>query len=261
MDIKVPVDTININILTESSMGIVTVNSFEQIPFHIYGPDDLVAFDLNNVLYMENFRTLSPDINQMIRCNHKYKQMFFTEHKQSGGMTAVNLLYKGFEYIPTEPNISETLQQLTVPTIGFTSKRTGYATVKDTQRTEDEILMVLQQMDLKFTAQLCDVTTKGMNTSNPKFAKYATIPHLRPYYKPGSMMIKDNIIFCNNINKGYVLGILLPRWQINHAYQPHIFVMVDDKLTNLESVKVAIETYNSKCRYNVPIIFHGYHYI
>lgn len=226
--------------------------SLKEIPFHLYGFSDCVAFDLDDTVFL-------PESKLMRSANGQARAEFIEFVRLEKGDVAVSKIYESLQYILVDDCLLETLQTLSdkqVSCIGFTARRTGKASPDVKVANEDNTLTILKKLGVQFKSiHLSDVVLKGMNPQNPQYEKFVNIKKLLPFSLQGDVMLKEHVLFSNNLDKGLVLGALFEEAQ----FFPQTFVLVDDLEQNLVSVKEAINYINQTFKKNIQ--FYGYHFL
>lgn len=227
------------------------VKSFDQIPFSQFTKEDCLAFDLDDTTFCEGR-------NIMLNANFDPRKQFVEDIRTIAGNERVSFMYDNNNYQLVENILLDHLSDLgnrNVPTIGFTARRTGKATPDQQSSVEDSTLNILHKLNVNFQSpSFQNLEFEGMNTNNPNYKNSIADARLRDFQVPGNVMVKEGVIFCNNIDKGIVLGKIFE----TSEFFPKSFVFIDDKLTNLTAVSTAIEKVNE--RYQTNIQFRGYHY-
>lgn len=239
-------DTVTVNECNTSNnyeIKIKTINTFDDIPFDKFDQSDLVAFDLDDTLFVE-----VPKIMRSV--NYEMREKFIDTVRSKKGDAFVSYIYDNISYQLIEKSILQKLCLSNVKSFGFTARRTGKASIDQSIPCEIITLNILESMAIKFSSIFIDVTFDEMNQTNPKFKQYLIDPRLRPFDFPGSVMMINQTLFCNNIDKGLVLKTIFDRFN----FVPKTFILIDDKLENLKSVEKSIY------ELDLGIKFLGYHY-
>lgn len=227
-----------------SQYNIRTIISLNEIPFEDFNLDDCVAFDLDDTVFIESIK--------IMRTTNYHKRKLFVEGLRcKGGNERVSFLFDNLTYQLVEDCILDKLKLQNVNSFGFTARRTGKATPDQKILAEDKTLNLLKSLNVRFKSIFNDCNFDGINESNPTYRNILIDSTLRPFDLPGDVMIRDQVVFCNNIDKGTVLKIIFDKFN----YMPKHFILIDDKLENLLSVAKSIESFNPN------IQFIGYHYI
>jgi hypothetical protein len=219
------------------------IKSLNDIPFEEFDLMDCIAFDLDDTVFIESIKI-------MRTANYHKRKQFVEGLRSVGGNERVSFLFDQLTYQLMEQCLLVLLETHDINTIGFTARRTGYATPDQKQSAEDKTLNTLKSLNVKFESVFSDYEFANTNSLNPQYMDNLIDPTLRPFDLPGNVLIKDNVIFCNNIDKGIVLRMIFNTTQ----YIPNKFILIDDKFDNLISVNQAITDLG------LNIKFIGYHY-
>lgn len=193
--------------------NIYQISDLANIPFNNFTDNTLVAFDLDetvmceaigsmNIYYRNNFIAILSEINA-----------------DDSNKVDDRLCYL-FDHMPHKL-VDDTLPSIlngNLTTIGFTARLTGYPTAKSTMSAEDSTLDTLDKLNIRFTSNFSDYEfdlMPNVELIDPSFI---------PFSRPGKPMIKNNVLFTNNVNKGIILEMLF----IHYGYFPKTFVMIDD---------------------------------
>lgn len=230
---------------------IVEVESIEQIPFSKYTPKDFLGFDLDDTTFIQEQKI-------MRNANLDARKAFLDEIRDQEGNERVLFAYDNSKYQLVEEDLKAEVDKLNerkVTTFGFTARRTGKAIRDQKSIVEDDTLRIINQLNVNFHSNYFqNMTLDGMNPNNPTYATNIVDNRLRPFELPHDAMVKEGVIFTNNIDKGLVVGEVFKR----SGVFPEIFGFVDDKKENLTSVEEAIKKINEK--FTTTIKFEGYHY-
>lgn len=225
-------------------MNIYQVSDINTIPFDNFTDNTLVAFDLDETVICE---ALNP-------MNIYYRNNFIATLKEINADDPDKVddrLCHLFDHMPyklVDDSLPGILSQHNLITIGFTARLTGFATSKCEISSEDLTLSTLNKLDIKFTANFPDNIFDLMpdvKLIDPSFISFT---------RPGKPMIKNNVLFTNNVDKGTVLEMLF----VHFGFFPQTFVMIDDNYKNLESAYNAITKINDILGHNIEFV--GYHY-
>lgn len=227
------------------------IESLDQIPFFKLTQNDCVAFDLDDT-------TFTPKRLIMRDPNFDEKKSFTEEIRKVAGNERVTFMYDHNDYQLVEESMLShlsILNNLGVTTVGFTGRRPGKATSDQQTSNEDNTLDILHKLNVSFySPYFQNMEFKGMNSSNPEYADSIMDKRVRPFDEPGNVMVKEDVIFCNNIYKAIVLGKIFETVE----FFPETFVFIDDKLKNITEVSIAIDKINEK--YKTNILYEGYFY-
>jgi hypothetical protein len=134
--------------------------------------------------------------------------------------------------------------------VGFTERRTGRATEDQTTFVEDLTLNILTRLHVCFgTNAIEDMELRDIDYSNPKYQDCLISNQLTPFYKSNGVVVKNGVVFCNNINKGIVLDSIFS--QSGNSFKK--ICLIDDKIKNLEDMAAAVSNMSG-------VSFVGYHY-
>ncbi len=232
-------------------MSIITVKSINEIPFDNYTSDDIIAFDLDDTLFIQKDKI-------MRNANTSQRNMFISDIKNQCGNSRVSFLYDNSEYMLVESdtlNHIENLNKRNVETIAFTARRTGRPTSDCVNTVEDNTLKILNKLGINFRSDIFhDFELEGLNTANLIYANDIADPTLKPFDFPSDAMIKNCVIFANNIDKGIVVGKTFQQFK----FVPTTFVLIDDNEKNHQSMILAIKKINDLFGYKINYV--GYHY-
>lgn len=230
---------------------IIEVNSIEDIPFDEFSRDDCVAFDLDDTVFTQKQKI-------MRNANFEARKDFLSSIRKQSGNERVSFVYDSSEYQLVEEALIDKLKELNVRGItnfGFTARRTGKATLDQKLFVEDDTLQILNKLEIRFKSDHFEtMVLEGMNPNNPEYSEFIIDNRLKPFVNPHDVMVKDTVIFTNNIDKGLVLGKIFDQ----SSFFPKTFVFIDDKMKNHTSVEEAINKINQ--RFNQNIKFKGYFY-
>ncbi len=231
---------------------ITKVDSFNDIPFGSFTPQECIGYDLDDTTFV-------PANRIMRNANLAARNEFIESIRKEKGNERVTFAYDHSPYELVEYCFLEHLSKLAarkVDTIGFTVRRTGIPTHDAKTTVQGDTLKILSHLGVKFSSNhLKDIVLEGMNPLNPEYSNYVVDRKLKPFETTQDAMIKNQVIFTNNLDKGLVLGRLFALAD----FFPVTFIFIDDKTQNLESVRDAITTVNAT--YKKDIKFRGYHYV
>jgi hypothetical protein len=231
---------------------ILMTETYNDIPFNTFASQDFVAFDLDDTIFIQKNRI-------MRNANSAARNKFIDSIREKSGNERVTFAYEKSPYQLVENCVSQCLKDLRerqIDTMGFTVRRTGIPTQDVKTTVQDDTLRILSELNVQFKSKnLNDTVLEGMNSLNQAYKEHIVDPKLKPFYITHDVMIKDQVIFTNNLDKGLVLGRLFEQSQ----FFPDTFHFIDDKEQNLISVRDAIAYINKK--YDKSIAFRGYHYV
>ena len=224
------------------------IKSLREILWEQFSKKDCIAFDLDETCFVQKDKI-------MRNFNSKERTEFLNELRALKGNERVTFAYDNSEYQLLEPDFLEILSQIQSPIMGFTARRSGKATMEMKTTVEDDTIETLRKLGIDFqSAVFPDLQVPGMNQLNPEFEREVMDPKLRPFQVPGDVMIKSGVLFTNNLNKGLVLSKVFSLVD----FVPETFVLIDDKISNLQSVDQTISEINLRLGTNIKFV--GYHY-
>lgn len=230
---------------------IIEVDSIEQIPFSKYTSKDCMGFDFDDSLWTTEQKI-------MRRANFDARKAFLDEIRNQGGNERVSFAYDNSIYQLVEDGLKAEIDKLNkrqVMTFGFSARRTGKATKDQKTFVEDDTLGILKQLNINFQSNyLKNMALVGMNPTNPQYSTNRSNDRLSLFEEPHDAMVKDGVIFTNNIDKGLVLGEVFKRI----GFFPETFALVDDLKKNHIAVEAAIEKINETFGTNIK--YEGYYY-
>lgn len=230
---------------------IIEVDSIEQIPFSKYTSKDCMGFDFDDSLWTTEQKI-------MRRANFDARKAFLAEIRTQGGDERVSFAYDHSKYRLVEEGLKPEIDKLNerqVMTFGFSARRTGKATKDQKTFVEDDTLGMLKQLNINFQSNhLKNMILEGMNPTNPQYATNRSNDRLTLFTEPHDAMVKDGVIFTNNIDKGLVLGEVFKRL----GFFPETFALVDDLKKNHIAVEEAIKNINETFKTNIK--YEGYYY-
>jgi hypothetical protein len=221
----------------------ITIKSLREINFEQFGEETLVLFDLDDTTFIEKLCI-------MRNINFADRKKFVETIREKKNNERVTFLYDHQPYQLIENDILKILSIDGLHTLGFTARRTGRATADQKCTVEDNTLRILDSLNIKFRSNIIqNIEFKDVNTSNPIYTPSTIDTRLRPFDLPGNAMIKEHVVFCNNIDKGLIMELIHDKF--NNFKR---FVLIDDKMENLLSMEKGIL---KSGKYE----FIGYHYI
>lgn len=233
-------------------MSITKIISINEIPFNTYSTKDLLAFDLDDTIFVQNDKI-------MRSINSKQRHDFITDIINNSKVSTVKKMFENVEYRLVEDDTIchiNNLQNRNIETVGFTARRTGFRTVCTVVSNEDTTLNILKNLNLSFKSDIFyDFEFSDMSQLNSSYSEMMVDPTLECYEIPGNVMIKNGVIFSNNIDKGIVMLHVFNKFK----FIPEKFVLIDDIETNHISMLETINKINMYYGYN--IIYEGYHYV
>lgn len=234
-----------------SSDSINEIDSFSQIDFGKYTENDCFAFDLDDTVWV-------PTEKIMRNINFDERSKFLDEIRTISGNERVSYIYDTIPYQLVEEDLQGHIKNLNnnnIPTVAFTARRTGKATLDQKRMVEDDTIQIVQILGLKFNYRhFQTLELHNVNPNNPDFQEKIVDRRLKPFELSNNAMIKEGVIFTNNIDKGFVLGEIFNQGR----FFPNRFILIDDKINNLKSVQEAIKNINE--RFNTSIAFEGFLY-
>jgi hypothetical protein len=229
--------------------SIIKIKSFRNIT-HKFGPNDLVAIDLDETVFVPKLKVLRA-INLP-----KGKEFMNDVRSQVGNLKFIELFDK-LPYMLIEEEIKPfltILRESQVATIGFTARRPGKWTSNDPRFVEDKTIDILNELDIKFNPiHYTDYVMTGFNTDNPQYANGVESKQV-PFEIKSDAMIKSGVVFTNNVNKGVIMCEILDKFKSI----PKVFSLIDNEEDNLLALKGAIDFFNETYCSNIQFI--GYHY-
>lgn len=222
-----------------------TVRSLNEIPFELFTKDDLILFDLDNTVFIESMKVM--------RCiNGSQRKRFIEDIRFDAGDERVTFLFDNLLYQLIEKVLIDKLEQTAAMTMGFTARRTGYATCEQYYSTEERTLSAVNYVQVKFNTPYEDILFDNTTTEkNKDHLIDPTLPHLKIL---GKARIFNKVLFCNNIDKGIIFELMIKT--LNQI--PKTIILIDDVATNIIAMSDAIQRINAKLGINM--IFIGYHY-
>lgn len=229
---------------------IIKIKSFPEI-VHEFTPQDCVAFDLDETIFTHKMKVLRA-------INMSERKKFLFDVKKEIGEAKYWYLFDKLPFMVVEDSVKlfiESLHEKKVETIGFTARRTGKWTKYCPRTVQDKTINILKDLNIAFNPiHFEDYVIVGANTNNTEYANQIVEMGMDEYEIKDDAMIKSNIIFTNNINKGLILSKIFEKFR----FIPDTFVLIDDKEDNLIALIEAINEINKN--YNTNIKFIGYHY-
>lgn len=231
-------------------MSITKISSLNQINFHKYTDKDIVAFDLDDTLFVRKDKILrNANVTEMNKFIDTIRQV---------SKERVTYLYDHAEYMLVEEVVTSyisALNEKNTETVSITARRTGKPSADCKTNVEDDTISVLNKLGIKFKSNVfVDCELKDMSYTNPNLQNQIVEPTLRPFDFPSNAMMKNNVIFTNNLNKGLIIGKLFEYTK----KIPDIFVFIDDKEKNHISMIEDIKKINEL--YSCNIVYEGYLY-
>lgn len=231
-------------------MSVIKITSVNNIDFNQYTSEDLIAWDLDDTVFIQEFKIFRYPNREILN------QIAF-DMSEVERSNLKSYLFNNQKFHLIEPDIINIIAKLTVlniNTIGFTSRHTGlYNNYPESNA--NVTLKIVNQLGIKFSSnEFIDLEMKHVNHSNPDYKDYIINDKSSAYYSSSNVMMKDDVLFSNNINKGIIFIELLKRSQ----FRPKIFVLIDnDQNTHTDMVNI-IKLANFVLGWN--IVYHGYHY-
>jgi len=228
--------------------SIIRIKSIDEIPFHKYTSNDLIAYDLDDTVFVP--------IDKIMRtANAPQRTQFINDIRSKAGNERVTYTYDSSKYMLVEDCIKEKINKDGLKSIAMTARRTGRPTADCTTPVEDKTLSILKELGISFRSDLfCDVEFDGLSYTNPIHIDNLIDKTLKPFDLPSNAMIKDGVLFTNNIMKGLVIGKLFDHFK----FYPDTFVLIDDSEKNHQSMTKEIDELNKRLGLNIK--FEGYHY-
>lgn len=228
-------------------MAIRSVASLAEIQWDQFGKDDLVAFDLDDTCFV-------PKDPLMRNANAQARKDFLDKLKLEQGEQAVARVFDTMEHILVEPCLVNYLAGCESQTFGFTVRRTGLPTLECKHTVEDLTTKILADVGIEFKSSFANLVFPGMKPSGALFTNFVVDKTLKSFEIEGDAMVKNGVLFTNNLEKGLVLSTLFSVAKIF----PQTLVFIDDKEANLVSVQSALKAINAE--YGTSIDFRGFHY-
>ena len=203
----------------------------------------LVLYDINETLitYPESRRLFrAPNTEHLKKMFAKLQERYPDQY-----IEIRNRLFETNTIQLSDPKFTDLInkcKEKDTPFLCFTAIRTGLANQHQSELTEDKWVKLLADFNLD---KQYNVNFSGINE--------ARLPHLRidptlqPFMQNNDAMIKDGIVFCNNINKGYIIHLIMVYLEIINK-KPHSVIMLDNRLENLVDVDEQLK------KYKIPFI-------
>src|ERR1044071_4103037 len=106
-------------------MSITKIISINEIPFDTYSTKDLVAFDLDDTIFVQNDKI-------MRSINSKQRHYFITDIINNSKVSNVKKMFENVEYRLVEDDTIRhinNLQNRNIETLALTARRTGFRTM------------------------------------------------------------------------------------------------------------------------------------
>lgn len=210
---------------------IIAVNSFDQIPFPDLASDHtLVLVDLDDTTFIETLAVLR-------NANFDARKELVESVRSIAGSERVTFLYDNLEYQLVEKCLPEKLKTHCLNSLGFTARRTGKASSDQTRTVEDATLSVLSSVGVQFSSNIIkDIEFGGMHSGNPDYKDLTVDTRFRPFEQPSGVMVKGGVVFCNNLDKGFVLESIFSHC----GAQFNKLVLIDNEMKNHRAMMEAV---------------------
>jgi len=186
----------------------------------------------------------------MSNINNTNRRAFLNSIRSEVGEERVTYLYDNMKYQLVEECLLKYLGTPGLKAVGFTARRTGRATEDQTTFVEDLTLNILTKLNVCFgTNTIEDMELRDIGYSNPKYQDCLISNQLTPFYRSNGVVVKNGVVFCNNINKGIVLDSVFS--QSGNSFKK--ICLIDDKIKNLEDMAATVSNMSG-------VSFVGYHY-
>ena len=221
-----------------------SVQSFNQIPFEeLASPDICVLFDLDDTTFIESLAILR-------NINFEERKKFVESIRSVQGNERVTFLYDNLKYQLIEDCLLNKLQIPGLQCLGFTARRTGKATSDQINSVEDSTLRILSKLGVQFKNDLIkDVEFPDMHQANETYKEYVVDSRFRPFDEPQGVMIKNGVVFCNNLDKGLVLKTIFDKFKVDFK----TICLIDNEMKNHQTMIEATKKLEG-------INYIGYHY-
>lgn len=228
------------------------INSLKDVDWAQFNGDDMIGLDIDDTLLTESVSLLRP--------THRLQRRDII-HKLpiKDRASYLSALHNRSHLIPIEDDVVLTLHRIKLygaVTFGFTARRTGYPNRKSTMSSQQHLSAVLNSIGIKFTVNVRDTSFNNMKPSL-SYIDYVIQPTISKYYIEECAMLFEGTLYTNNIDK----GIVLPHFLELLPMYPRKLAIVDDKISNLLSVSLAVDAINEQLHKNEHIDLYLYLYI
>lgn len=227
-------------------MNCTQITSFAEIPA-IESENTLILLDINETLitYKEKWRVLK-GLNMSIR--QDIINRIKNEQGQETGQKIIDYIFDNAEVCLLDNNFSKFYEKIKdVPTFALTAIRPGFASVNSTTSVQDIWSNILFDAGIEFDSSY-DTVFQDLNENN-KQLENLKIANLNKFYALEDAMTHNGIVFCCNLNKGFILTKVLDHLRTKQIAIETV-IMVDDVKKNLEQ----IDCYLSNTNRNINFI-------
>ena len=142
------------------------ITSINEIPFDSYTSDDLVAFDLDDTVFVPAEKIMRSE-------NNIQRSKYIEELSRTKGNIFVVRMFENLLYQLIEEDTPYRIQQLQnrhINTIGLTARRTGFRTANYSISNEDLTLQILDTLGINFESDtFYDFEIDSMSPNNPAY--------------------------------------------------------------------------------------------
>jgi len=233
--------------------NVIPIQSLNDISPSDFPIGSCVLFDLDDTAFIFADRFMRDAYP-----NFGVKTDFLKEVKIKHGTKRLDFVFDKAPYQFVEPQFAEILsflEQKQIDTLGFTARRTGKE-FADLQHTyQNQTIRILDRLGIKFHSKTFkDTTYANFNPKNPELSKHIVYTWVEHFELQHDAMIKDAVLFANNLGKGIIFDIMLKGIESI----PDHFIMLDDNLNNLLEVQKTVDGINQK--FGTQMKFTGWHY-
>lgn len=223
---------------------------------HKIAHEYLKDIDPSTVLALSDFdKTIADRTRDAIMSDsHGMARKAFLESLKQIDHKLVDLVYEQSPYDLIEPAMPEVIasfKNLGATVLGFTSRRTGKATINAPTTVEDDFCNSLKKLNIEFS----DIPSHDFDI--PEGSVQMENPHLLPFEAPDKPKIVGNdrgvtTVFTANYPKGLILEHLIVYLSTLKDQKITTIIMIDDNHTYLANMKAA-------CK-KMGVNFLGLHY-
>lgn len=218
--------------------------------------DFLKEKDPSTVLALSDFdKTIADRTRDAIMSDsHGMSRKAFLERLKKIDHKLVDLIYEQSPYDliePEMPEVIESFKNLGATVLGFTSRRTGKATINAPTTVEDDFCVSLKKLNIQFS------NIPSYDFDIPEDSIQMENPHLLPFEAPDKPKVvggDENVttVFTANYPKGLILEHLIAYLSTLKDNKITTVIMIDDNHMYLANMQAACE--------KMGINFLGLHY-
>ena len=234
-------------------MESIKIRSFSEIDVASIDTSTLVLLDINETLmvHTDEFRLL-----KNLNSQHRSAVINIIKNKfPVSGQNIIDFMFGREQMRLVDEKFHDFFTMLTnknAHAMALTAMRPGFASKFTRFPVQDIWAKKLGNSGIKFESKY-DVVFDAINEENPDYENLK-IDNFDKFYKLHDAMIHRGIVYCCNINKGFILVKLLSHLE-NIGHEVKNIIMVDDLESNLVQMMTYLKNYDAK------INFEGYNIV